>query len=160
MVLGRDAVAGQGAYISLLLPPAARENPALHFGFPLTAYIRTGRFRSCFIQLLRIQFGKIRLSCCHWKVSVRPQTQPLSSASGSKRYNTLDFPQKVVCQQGCSRPYWKPRAKGATLLWTPLALSLCRYVPVLICIMHSLLKRKSRILHLTSDEICGIFCSP
>lgn len=119
MVLGRDAVAGQGAYISLLLPPAARENPALHFGFPLTAYIRTGRFRSCFIQLLRIQFGKIRLSCCHWKVSVRPQTQPLSSASGSKRYNTLDFPQKVVCQQGCSRPYWKPRAKGAAPLWTP-----------------------------------------
>ena len=106
-------------YISLLLPPAARENPALHFGFPLTAYIRTGRFRSCFIQLLRIQFGRIRLSCCHWKVSVRPQTQPLSSASGSKRYNTLDFPWKVVCQQGCSRPYWKPRAKGAAPLWTP-----------------------------------------
>ena len=99
MVLGRDAVAGQGAYISLLLPPAARENPALHFGFPLTAYTRTGRFRSCFIQLLRVILRKIRLSCCHRKVSVWPQTQPLSSASGSKRYNTLDFPWKVVCHE-------------------------------------------------------------
>ena len=38
--------------------------------------------------------------------------QPLSSVSGRKRYNTLDFASKIVCQQGCSRPYWKPRAKG------------------------------------------------
>lgn len=38
--------------------------------------------------------------------------QPLSSVSDRKRYNTLDFASKIVCQQGCSRPYWKPRAKG------------------------------------------------
>lgn len=38
--------------------------------------------------------------------------QPLSSVSGRKRYNTLDFASKIVCKQGCSRPYWKPRAKG------------------------------------------------
>ncbi len=38
--------------------------------------------------------------------------QPLSSVSGRKRYNTLDFASKIVCQQGFSRPYWKPRAKG------------------------------------------------
>lgn len=38
--------------------------------------------------------------------------QPLSSVSGRKRYNTLDFASKIVCQQGCSRPYWKPCVKG------------------------------------------------
>ena len=37
---------------------------------------------------------------------------PLSSVSGRQRYNTLDFAGKIVCQQGASRPYWKPRAKG------------------------------------------------
>ena len=54
---------------------------------------------------------KIRLFCCRRKVSVRRGTAP-SSVSGRKRYNTLDFASKIVCQQGCSRPYWKPRAKG------------------------------------------------
>lgn len=38
--------------------------------------------------------------------------QPPSSVSGRKRYNTLDFASKIVCQQGCSRPYWKPCVKG------------------------------------------------
>ena len=38
--------------------------------------------------------------------------QPLSSVSGRQRYNTLDFQRKIVCQQGCTRPYCKPRAKG------------------------------------------------
>lgn len=37
---------------------------------------------------------------------------PLSAASGHKRYNTLDFACKIVCQQGAACPYWKPRAKG------------------------------------------------
>lgn len=48
--------------------------------------------------------------------------QPFSSVSGHQRYNTLDFPWKVVCQQerrslwiplpkGCYPPLWKPRAK-------------------------------------------------
>ena len=30
--------------------------------------------------------------------------QPLSSVSGRKRYNTLDFASKIVCQQGCFSP--------------------------------------------------------
>ena len=38
--------------------------------------------------------------------------QPFSSVRGRKRYNTLDFASKIVCQQGCSHPYWKPGAKG------------------------------------------------
>ena len=69
--------------------------------------------------------------------------QPLSSVSGRKRYNTLDFASKIVCQvelrppldtpakgnavslwipyanRDAARPYWKPRAKGALPLWTP-----------------------------------------
>lgn len=30
--------------------------------------------------------------------------QPPSSVSGRKRYNTLDFASKIVCQQGCCAP--------------------------------------------------------
>lgn len=53
--------------------------------------------------------------------------QPLSSVSGRKRYNTLDFASKIVCQQGASRPYWKPRAKGIASLWTPTFFFTRRY---------------------------------
>ena len=42
----------------------------------------------------------------------RCRSQPLSSVSRKQRYNTLDFASKIVCQQGCSRPYWKPCVKG------------------------------------------------
>ena len=49
----------------------------------------------------------------------RCRSQPLSSVSRKQRYNTLDFASKIVCQQGASRPYWKPRAKGDIPLWTP-----------------------------------------
>lgn len=31
----------------------------------------------------------------------RWRSQPLSSVSRKQRYNTLDFPRKIVCQQGC-----------------------------------------------------------
>ena len=30
-----------------------------------------------------------------------------------------------MCQQGASRPYWKPRAKGIASLWTPHFSSHC-----------------------------------
>ena len=53
--------------------------------------------------------------------------QPLSCVSGHKRYNTLDFASKIVCQQGASRPYWKPRAKGIASLWTPAIFFSRRY---------------------------------
>ena len=42
----------------------------------------------------------------------RWRSQPLSRVSRKQRYNTLDFASKIVCQQGCSRPYWKPCVKG------------------------------------------------
>ena len=41
----------------------------------------------------------------------RNRSQPLSRVSRKQRYNTLDFASKIVCQQECSRPYWKPSVK-------------------------------------------------
>ena len=39
--------------------------------------------------------------------------QPLSSVSGRKRYNTLDFASKIVCRQGCyPPPIGNPEPKG------------------------------------------------
>ena len=42
----------------------------------------------------------------------RWRSQPLSRVSRKQRYNTLDFASKIVCQQGGSRPYWKPSGTG------------------------------------------------
>ena len=45
--------------------------------------------------------------------------QPPSSVSGRKRYNTLDFASKIVCQQGCFSPLLETQSRGAAPLWTP-----------------------------------------
>ena len=45
--------------------------------------------------------------------------QPLSSVSGRKRYNTLDFASKIVCQQGCFSPLLETQSQGIAFLWTP-----------------------------------------
>ena len=45
--------------------------------------------------------------------------QPLSSVSGRKRYNTLDFASKIVCQQGCFSPLLETQSQGIASLWTP-----------------------------------------
>ena len=45
--------------------------------------------------------------------------QPLSSVSGRKRYNTLDFASKIVCQQGCFSPLLETQSRGISPLWTP-----------------------------------------
>ena len=50
--------------------------------------------------------------CCHTLPHRRVRRQPLFRASRKQRYNTLDFASKIVCQQGGSRPYWKPNGKG------------------------------------------------
>lgn len=74
--------------------------------------------------------------------------QPLSSVSGRKRYNTLDFASKIVCQQGCSRPYWKPRAEGIFSSGRP---SFSSPVYIQTCdrlyILHSPKTQKSHRLH-------------
>ena len=41
--------------------------------------------------------------------------QPLSSVSGRKRYNTLDFASKIVCQQGCVSPLLETQSQGMRL---------------------------------------------
>ena len=38
--------------------------------------------------------------------------QPLSSVSGCKRYNTLDFASKIACQQGCFSPLLETQSQG------------------------------------------------
>ena len=43
---------------------------------------------------------------------------PLSSVSGRKRYNTLDFPTENRVPTGRFRPYWKPRSKGTSSPFT------------------------------------------
>ena len=50
--------------------------------------------------------------------------QPLSSSHHAtswrrKRYNTLDFASKMVCQQGCFSPLLEPQSRGIASLWTP-----------------------------------------
>ncbi len=48
------------------------------------------------------------LFCWHGKRSVGAHPQPLSRASGRKRYNTLDFASKVVRQKGLAAPFGYP----------------------------------------------------
>ena len=76
----------------------------------------------CFSKILHLCHLGVTKSACPTDAEKRLPTaicphsrwrsQPLSRVSRKQRYNTLDFPRKVVCQQGCSRPYWKPRAEG------------------------------------------------
>ena len=38
--------------------------------------------------------------------------------SAPQRYNTLDFPRKVVCQQGCCSPLLETQSQEIALLWS------------------------------------------
>ncbi len=58
---------------------------------------------------------------------------PLSSVSGRRRYNTLDFPTENRVPTGRFHPYWKPRSKGTSSPFTiPARLRICT---------HKLIKR-------------------
>ena len=61
---------------------------------------------------------KYRLFCCQ-REGVSWAVTPLSVASGRKRYNTLDFASKVVCQQGAARPYWMTQSRWDLPLGLP-----------------------------------------
>ena len=53
---------------------------------------------------------------------------PLSSVSGRRRYNTLDFPQENRVPTGRFQPYWKPRIQGICYPLENLArLCMCSY---------------------------------
>ena len=53
--------------------------------------------------------------------------QPLSSVSGRKRYNTLDFASKIVCQQGCCSPLLETQSQRG---FAPLDTSPVRAVAI------------------------------
>ena len=83
-----------------------------------------------------------------WESACARLRRPFPTPAGSKRYNTLDFLAKVVCQRGlcplwiplprgplfpsghllptgASRPYWMtPRQRGRSPLWTPRCLGM------------------------------------
>ena len=53
---------------------------------------------------------------------------PLSSVSGRRRYNTLDFPTENRVPTGCFHPYWKPRSQGTCSPFTiPARLRICTH---------------------------------
>ena len=53
---------------------------------------------------------------------------PLSSVSGRRRYNTLDFPTENRVPTGRFRPYWKPRSQGTCSPFTiPARLRICTH---------------------------------
>ena len=53
---------------------------------------------------------------------------PLSSVSGRRRYNTLDFPQENRVPTGRFRPSWKPRIQGICYPFEiPARLCMCSY---------------------------------
>lgn len=88
--------------------------------------------------------------------------------SAPQRYNTLDFPWKVVCQQGCCSPLLETQSQGSS---TPLDTYIfsspvhSAYIKrqsyfnliSLICFTFSE-NKKSHRLHLSwKNEICEIF---
>ena len=52
------------------------------------------------------------------EVACSVSQHPLSSVSGRRRYNTLDFPQENRVPTGRFHPYWKPRSKGTSSPFT------------------------------------------
>ena len=52
-------------------------------------------------------------ACRHTLPCCRVRRPLLSASTGSKGITHSTFLRKIVCQQGCSRPYWKPGVKGA-----------------------------------------------
>ena len=87
----------------------------------------------------------------------RWRSQPLSRVSRKQRYNTLDFASKIVCQQGCSRPYWKPSGKRNIPFAIPhfLRRRICKLQKC--SLEHLLRKRKNATDFIQqSDETCSV----
>lgn len=112
----------------------------------------------------------------HCKCALFSHLQPLSRASGHKRYNTLDFPAEnrvpsgtlfpygTPCQQAVSHAYWMTRSRkeSAALLWKPPGISFadCVYKPIISfkipgsgnrkkhCVLSRELKKHSALYYL------------
>ena len=85
---------------------------------------------------------------------------PLSSVSGRKRYNTLDFARQNRVPTGRFHPYWKPRIKGICHPFEiPARFKICIYKPEKRCLHLHIPKRKNP--HSRSSEKerkdCGDF---
>ena len=62
------------------------------------------------------------------KSACSARKHPLSSVSGRRRYNTLDFPQENRVPTGRFHPYWKPRIQGICYPFEiPARLCMCSY---------------------------------
>ena len=69
---------------------------------------------------------------------------PLSSVSGRRRYNTLDFPTENRVATGRFHPYWKPQnQRNLQSLWNPSRFEICIYKPWKRCLHLHIPKRKN-----------------
>ena len=134
------ASAGRGLDIPLAPPVMPLHCEAtLRSASPLRriTYTRTGGF--CFCKLLGFLSGRTQKPPVLWltESACSCPEQPLSATHARQRYNTLVFAHKVVCHEtagfigfflprqrcrlwkplptGCSRPYWRLRAKGTAV---------------------------------------------
>ena len=111
-----DAAAG---FIYLLRPRCHRKPFRFAARFPMPTTPEQPDFAHCkFLVFCCLQPTKSACSAATEKC-LSGVGQPLSSVSGRKRYNTLDFASKIVCQQGCFSPLLEPQSQGIAFLWTP-----------------------------------------
>ena len=114
----RELIAAAG-YIYLLRP--RWHSKSLHFAsrFPTpTTHEQSDFAHGKFLVFCGLQPTKSACSAAAEKC-LSGVGQPLSSVSGRKRYNTLDFASKIVCQQGCFSPLLETQSQGIASLWTP-----------------------------------------
>ena len=111
-----DAAAG---FIYLLRPRCHRKPFRFAARFPMPTTPEQPDFAHCkFLVFCCLQPTKSACSAAAGKC-LSSVGQPLSSVSGRKRYNTLDFASKIVCQQGCFSPLLETQSQGISPLWTP-----------------------------------------
>ena len=111
-----DAAAG---FIYLLRPRCHRKPFRFAARFPMPTTPEQPDFAHCkFLVFCCLQPTKSACSAAAGKC-LSSVGQPLSSVSGRKRYNTLDFASKIVCQQGCFSPLLETQSRGVASLWTP-----------------------------------------
>ena len=114
----RELIAAAG-YIYLLRPRWHRKSFRFASRFPMPTTPEQPDFaHGKFLVFCSLQPTKSACSAATEKC-LSGVGQPLSSVSGRKRYNTLDFASKIVCQQGCFSPLLETQSQGATPLWTP-----------------------------------------
>ena len=83
---------------------------------------------------------------------------PLSSVSGRRRYNTLDFPTENRVPTGRFHPYWKPRIKGICHPFEiPARLRICTHkLKKWVCDHRSINAKNPTDNIREEDTVCGI----